>query len=68
MMTEEDSIKWDNDPFALKKTEEVLYRRMIMCYNYLKSIKEPEDSQYAVKMSRGHPVSYAEWLKSHGED
>lgn len=64
MLTKAESIMWDNDPFAVPKTDESKNRVMGMVYLRMKSRGVDPKSQEAMRFSEGMPVSYANWLKA----
>lgn len=66
-MTEQESLLWDNDPFALPKTDSSKRIVMTMVYSRMHSRGLDPESEEAKRMSDGMPVSYSVWLQSKGE-
>lgn len=62
MMPKDQSLMWDNDPFALPKTEATKLAVMEQLYRRLHSRGVLPDSDEAAKFSKGEPKTYKAWL------
>jgi hypothetical protein len=67
MMTEEEGVLWDNDPFAIPMTPERKFRLACMVYQQLQDAGTAADSDVAVAQSKRFDFTYKDWLNSNGK-
>lgn len=62
MISKEQGVLWDNDPFALPKTSSTTSLVMTMVYGHMFSQGVERDSEEAKKASKDFPMSYGDWI------
>lgn len=61
-MNNEQSLQWDNDPFALKRTAQDEKNSDLMRFEFLKSRNATVDGPYLKNSTDDFKKAYAKWL------
>lgn len=62
MMSKEESLLWDNDPFALPKNDATKLAALSLEYRWMRGRGVDPASPESVLASKGNTPTYAAWL------